>query len=820
MFSVSESYVAGYNVVGEDSLGEITVWSTAAPSSSYGRIHVISPVTQLSLSARFLAAGFANGEVWLYDLAKALLPEKSMDETNDEGIQEFTSLAEMMFGEENVEDNCGLLIHTFLPKAAVNLLLLTQKFLYMACERGESFLVPFDSIEEIYESREKRKSIIVTFPIAFGVPVMIASLGVGDCHAEFTQRLFNHLEDEGLSQSANALFVGSSSGCVNYFVVSDSTLLELSHFSSTAINGSSSLLLHTEFEIFPLEFVVMSERILSVSFINLRSLPPEELCTHICVVDNAGGVYMKGVSRSNPSKQNEASFYSVEDGYFAIKKSGFRECFFSIWGGLFIICSGGELSIFSLSVNSDTAEVSLGEEVNTIASSEYNINSILCSNGVICLSYMIPVIGAQKRVTFLQIPSETRQYSVDKRSVGEIRRLFTGAYPPADGAFASFQESHGVIMRNELEKRCSLSLQEDTLITEINSLDLHLWQLATVVDALQSNLLGSKTSKFLSKFDISSSACITSSSDTSVLVRIISSEKNICSAINGRTLVISVNSCKNSCEVCQLSTSVTLKFSEEDQKFVFQTKFLIEFDVLSAYEITCFVSFDLPHFLDSLPLIYIGKSRINLESIILARKTDIEGNLSTNDYILNSHLPRGNILKSDLQEQLTSFECEFNDLRGKSHKTDIRHQSLLPRFIHSDNWHKTHNVAPLRIRYSTNKTKFSEQSLKAFGIEDLGTQSISIRGSSRELLTAIHAEAMRKTKTIIDENKLSSVSEKSSETVFCEADLFSLPGDLQKLYAECTQMLFEVIHGNSGACMMNSVDRVWEIYCRLRAGYI
>jgi hypothetical protein len=63
---------------------------------------------------------------------------------------------------------------------------------------------------------------------------------------------------------------------------------------------------------------------------------------------------MKGVSQSSSSKQNEPTFYSVEDGYFAIKKSRFGECFVSTWGGLFIICSGGEISIFSLTVNSDT----------------------------------------------------------------------------------------------------------------------------------------------------------------------------------------------------------------------------------------------------------------------------------------------------------------------------------------------------------------------------------------------------------------------------------------------------------------------------------
>jgi hypothetical protein len=332
-------------------------------------------------------------------------------------------------------------------------------------------------------------------------------------------------------------------------------------------------------------------------------------------------------------------------------------------------------------------------------------------------------------------------------------------------------------------------------------------------------LLVPKTSDFLSRFDISSSACITSSNDTSVVVQIVSSDKNLCSAINGRTLVISVNTRKNGFETCQVSTSVTMLFSEEDKKFVFQTNFVIEFDVISAYEITCFVSFDLPHFLESLPMIYIGKSCLNLESIILARKTVVEGNQSTDDYTLNSHFPRGNMLISDLGDQLTTFESAFNGLQGKSHETNMKHQSLRPRFIHTDSQHKAHNVALLRIRCSKNKTKLSQQSSNALGVEDLGTQSVSIRGPSRELLTAIHAEAMRETKTIIDGNKLTSVLEKSgSETEFCEADLFSLPVDLQKLYAECTQMLFEVNHSNSGASMMtNSVDRVWEMYSRLRA---
>ncbi len=123
-----------------------------------------------------------------------------------------SSIAEMMFGKESDEDSHRLLAHTFLSSASVNILLLTQKFLYMACERGESFLVPFDSIEAMFESREKRKSIIVTFPPAFGVPVTITSLDVGDCHPELAKRIFSNLANEGPSQSVKALFVGSSSG--------------------------------------------------------------------------------------------------------------------------------------------------------------------------------------------------------------------------------------------------------------------------------------------------------------------------------------------------------------------------------------------------------------------------------------------------------------------------------------------------------------------------------------------------------------------------------------------------------------------------------
>jgi hypothetical protein len=141
--------------------------------------------------------------------------------------------------------------------------------------------------------------------------------------------------------------------------------------------------------------------------------------------------------------------------------------------------------------------VSLSEEIGSVASSECYVNSILCFNGLLCLSYTISVTGAQKAVVFLQTPREIRHHnSVDKRSASQIRRLLTESYPLTSSSFASSRESHGVIMRNELEKRCALSVQEDALLNDINSLDLHLWQMATVVDALQSNLSGINISIF------------------------------------------------------------------------------------------------------------------------------------------------------------------------------------------------------------------------------------------------------------------------------------------------------------------------------------